>query len=107
MACCAFAVFVLMQVAAPFVWLRERIFGRRVAAANVAVNWTFAEAGVAPRSSGVRVAGLRKGFVIALAFELVVLAGAVQLTVRTDTSAEASVWAEALHDSWCRASVRG
>ena len=107
MACCAFAVFVLMQVAAPFVWLRERIFGRRAVAANTAVTWTFAEAGVAPPSSAGRIAWLRKGFVIALAFELVVLAGAVQLAMRADTSAEAWAWAEALHDSWCRVTVRG
>jgi hypothetical protein len=107
MACCAFAVFVLMQVTAPFVWLRERLFGRRAVAANTAVMWTFEQEGMVPARSARHIARVRKGFVIAFALELVVLAGAVQLTLRTEPSSEAWAWAEALHDSWCRATVRG
>jgi hypothetical protein len=107
MACCAFAVFVLLQVAAPFVWLWERTFGRHRTVTNVAVTWTFAGAGIAPQPVRVAAAPLRKAFVVALALELVVVAAAIQLSVRADASAEASVWTEALRDSWCRASGRG
>jgi hypothetical protein len=106
MACCAFAVFVLMQVTAPFVWLWERIFGRR-ATTNAAVAWTFVEAGVASRGASSQTVSLRKGLLIALAFEVVVVVAAAQISVRAQTSAEDSAWAEALHDSWCRVTVRG
>ena len=107
MACCAFAVFVLMQVTAPFVWLWERTFGRGRAPTNTAVTWTFAEAGVAPSSATLRTVPLRKGLLIALAFELVVVVAAVQISVGAQASAEDWAWTEALHDSWCRATVGG
>jgi hypothetical protein len=107
MACCAFAVFVLMQVTAPFVWLWERTFGRHRTRTNAAVSWTFGRAAISPGSATVLTSPLRKGLLIALAFELVVVVAAVQLSVRAQTSAEDWVWAEALHDSWCRAAVRG
>jgi hypothetical protein len=108
MACCAFAVFVLMQVTAPFVWLWERTFGRgRATKANTAVTWTFAEAGIAPRGTSLRTAPLRRGLLIALAFELVVVVAAVQMSVHAQASAEDWAWAEAIHDSWCRATAGG
>ena len=64
-------------------------------------------AGTAPRTTRTAIAPLRKSLVLALAFEIVVVAAAIELSARADTSAEAWAWAEALHDSWCRASARG
>jgi len=107
MACCAFAVFVLMQVTAPFVWLWDRTLGRGRVTTNTAVAWTFAEAGIAPSSTRVRTLPLRNGLLIALAFELVVVVAAVQISIRAQASAEDWAWAEAIHDSWCRATRGG
>jgi hypothetical protein len=44
MACCAFAVFLAAQLLAPFVWLRQRLFGPAAPRPNRAVSWSFTDA---------------------------------------------------------------
>jgi len=100
MACCAFAVFVLSQLLAPFVWLRRRLFGATTTA-NAAVAWSPGVATIAsPRSSR----WLHKTFFAAVAVELVIGAATLVYSaprVDTDTWVEAT----AFDGAWCRALV--
>jgi hypothetical protein len=112
MACCAFAVFILLQLLAPFAGLRRRWFGASAMPANAAVSWSLSgqaagafEPGVAKSGPGLRVR-LGKPLAVLLAIEIAVLAGFAIVTLAPEpagvASAEEITW-HALHDSWCRA----
>jgi hypothetical protein len=101
MACCAFAAFLLMQLLAPFVWLRDRIFGPRAERMDGAAAWSPGAAAVVLRAPP-RIAW-RRGLIFAVAVEVAVLAVGYQALVRsTPTPTDAAMtWTDALHASWC------
>jgi hypothetical protein len=101
MACCAFAAFLLMQLLAPFVWLRDRFFGPRAERIDGAAAWSPGGAAVALPAPP-RIAW-RRGLLFAVAVEVAVLAVGYQVLVRsTPAPATAGMtWTEALHASWC------
>jgi hypothetical protein len=104
MACCAFAVFVVSQLLAPFVWARRRLFGER-RAPNVAVAWSLTAGAqpprVVPRSISPRVRTL---LYAAVAVELAIGGAAFAYVAPTRSS---NIWTEAVafDGAWCRGIV--
>jgi hypothetical protein len=101
MACCAFAVFVLSQLLAPFVWVRRRLFGER-AKANSAVAWSLTGARVATNDAAPRrVLRVRALLYAAVAIELAIGAVAFAYVVPAHS---ATTWTEAaaFDGAWCR-----
>jgi hypothetical protein len=97
-ACCAFAAFLLMQLLAPFAWLRDRLFGPRAVAVSASVAWSpsaVAEAAPARRF------GWRRGLFAVAVLELALLAGGYQYLQSDAPSGDTMTLAEALHASWC------
>ena len=124
MACCAFAVMILMQLLAPVLWLRRRLRPdhRRNAAASWRLQPVAATAAVGPglpRAKPDRAAPDRnrwrpRRWVAAVAtteLALLLAAGSFFLPDRATAGAKASehvwsdeeIWYEAMHDAWCRA----
>jgi len=101
MACCAFAAFLLMQLLAPFAWLRDRLFGPPAERIDGAAAWSLGHAAVALPAPP-RIAW-RRGLLLAAAVEVAVLAlGYQALMHATPAPAGAGMtWSEALHASWC------
>ncbi len=101
MACCAFAVFLLLNLLAPFGWLRR--FRPSAAERNTAVAWRFGQqpavmAGAAARPRWVRLAAG------AVAVELLaVLALAAYWLAPAPAADGAADWEAlvALHTVWC------
>ena len=103
MACCAFAVFVLSQLLAPFVWVRRRLFGEH-AVPNVAVAWSLGDAGsapVAPRRISPRA---RRVLFAAVAVELAIGVAAFAYVAPARTG-DAWIEAAAFDGAWCRGIV--
>src|SRR5262245_4707937 len=106
MACCAFAIFVVAQLLAPFVWLRRRLFGER-SAPNVAVAWTLQSAATsstttaAPRATAHPRARVRTAVLAAVVVELAIGVGAVAHLAPHGTN-DAWVEAAAFAGAWCR-----
>jgi hypothetical protein len=99
MACCAFAVLVLTQLLAPFVWLRRRLFGAPPPAVNLAVAWTLDSASTSVPAPRLRRA--HKTLFTAVALELLLGAAAlVYVAPRADSSAW--IEAQAFDGAWCR-----
>jgi len=104
MACCAFAVFVLSQLLAPFVWVRRRLFGERTAT-NGPVAWSLTDAVAAGPAAPRRVASrARRWMYAAVAVELAI--GAAALTyVAPASTGDAWIAAAAFDGAWCRGIV--
>jgi len=108
MACCAFAVFVLSQLLAPFVWLRRRLFGDRVVP-NAAVAWSLGDTGAAIESTAASVSRrvltrARTLLYAAVAIELALGAAALAY-VAPARGGEAWTEAAAFEGAWCRGIV--
>ena len=108
MACCAFAVFVLSQLLAPFVWLRRRLFGERMAP-NAAVAWSLGDIGAAfePAAESVSRRVLPRARALlyaAVAIELTLGAAALAY-VAPVRSGNAWIEAAAFDGAWCRGIV--
>jgi hypothetical protein len=101
MACCAFAVFLLAQLLAPFLWVRRKLVGDSQHN-NAAVAWAPGASGVATRSPR---SPLRTALIVAVGLELAVGAAAFAwvLPSAPPTMSAASIEAAALDGSWCRA----
>src|SRR5262245_24257495 len=103
MACCAFAVFVLSQLLAPFVAVRTRLFGARHAP-NVAVAWSLTDtprrATTATRPSPPR---WRTPLYIAVSLEIAI--GVAAFAYVQPTRDTAWVAAAAFDSAWCRGIV--
>lgn len=103
LACCAFAVFLLHQLLAPIVVLRERLFGKKARRANAAVMWAPGAATVAPQRRG---PALRPTVALVLLLEILAVGGsAAAATLATQfahRSVEQRLWT-ALHTSICHA----
>jgi len=110
MPCCAFAVFVVLQLLGPFAVLKRRLFGDRDPH-NGAVAWRFGEPAVATGAGAGRAGGLARALdwrgkaALLVAAEALVLVAAVWL-VRpgSDGAGAAEDWDAlvALHTTWCR-----
>ena len=103
MACCAFAVFVLSQLLAPFVWVRRRLFGERTVP-NVAVAWSLADAAAAPVAPQRISPRARRVLFAAVAVELAIGAAAFAYVAPARTSA-GWIEAAAFEGAWCRGIV--
>ena len=104
MACCAFAVFVLSQLLAPFVWVRRRLFGERTAP-NDAVAWSLTDAAVATPAPSRRVsARVRRVLFAAVAVELAIGVAAFAYVAPASTG-DAWIEAAAFDGAWCRGIV--
>ncbi len=101
MACCAFAVFVLTQVLAPFVWLRRKLFGE-VATSNAAVAWSPGAAAPAQRT----LRWTHKTMLTAVALELL-LGAAALLYAAPRIEGAAWIEAAAFDGTWCRSLIAG
>ena len=99
MACCAFAAFLLMQLLAPFVWVRDRLFGARVNPAAGAAAWMPGAAAPAVRPAGALT--WRRGLLYAAAVEVALLAAGYQVLRPDPAAADRMTLTEALHASWC------
>jgi len=111
MACCAFAVLLLLNLLAPFAALRRRLFGEPVRR-NAAVAWRPGQ--TAPAAAGgsrlrgpVRVTALLTAQLLVAAAALVYLQPAI--TAPASQAALPGDWQTlvALHGSWCGGSVPG
>jgi hypothetical protein len=103
MACCAFAVFLLVNLLAPLGFLRRR------RPSNAAVAWRYGEAAttVATQPSTHRPTRWRAAAGAVVVLELALVVGAGLYLLPLTPSAAASADAEwdafaALHTSWCR-----
>jgi hypothetical protein len=104
MACCAFAVFVLSQLLAPFVWARRRLFGER-AATNAAVAWSLTHAVSAAEPPPRRISPhTRRVLFAAIAVELAIGAAAFAYVAPARTG-DAWIEAAAFDGAWCRGIV--
>jgi integrase len=104
LACCAFAVFLLQQLLAPLVVLRERLFGKAQKRANTAVLWAPGAAAAAGRAT--RPHGLRPTLALMLMLETVAVGGSVGAASLAAHSAKQTPEQQlliALHTSICRA----
>jgi hypothetical protein len=101
MACCAFAAFVLTQLLAPFVWLRQRLFGAAVPV-NHAVGWSPDRVTAAPAP---RLRWARKTFVAAVALELTLTAAAIVYVAPRGEASAAWIEAQAFDGAWCHALI--
>lgn len=115
MACCAFAVFLLAQLLAPFVWVRRALMGD-THADNDAVAWAPGASVVAHPSRHPRSA-LGTAFAVVLGLELAAGGAAVAWSTAafesgavfqsivpsaTPTMSMAAIEAAALEGAWCR-----
>ena len=119
MACCAFAVMILMQLLAPIAWLKRRIWPGAHRPANPAAAWRLQTALATgpdltpPAQSTALKPRLRRWIALAAGVELAVLIGlgAAVIPDRSDPSepygdgtwSDEEIWYEAMHDAWCRA----
>ena len=104
MACCAFAVFVVSQLLAPFVWARRRLFGER-RAPNVAVAWSLTGSASSSRVVHRRISPRTRTLLYAaVAVELAIGGAAFAYVAPARTS---EVWTEAVafDGAWCRGIV--
>jgi hypothetical protein len=102
MACCAFAVLVVSQLLAPFVWVRRRLFGEP-AKTNAVVAWSLTSSRAAandavPRRISPRAQTL---WYAAVAIELAIGAAALGYVAPARTGT-AWVEAAAFDGAWCR-----
>ena len=108
MACCAFAVFVLSQLLAPFVWVRRRLFGERVVP-NTAVAWSLGDAAAVlepTRESTPRRAVPRARTLLYTAVAIELAFGAAALAYMAPVrSGDAWIEAAAFDGAWCRGIV--
>jgi len=98
-ACCAFAAFLLMQLLAPFAWLRERLFGTPAERMSAAVAWN--PGGAAAIAPARRTSSWGRGLLLLAVVEVAVIAaGYGYLQADRHAVAQASL-VQALHASWC------
>ena len=106
MACCAFAVFLLTQLLAPFRFMRDRLIGVPAPALNPAVAWSPGAAAALP-ARGSRL-GWRRLAIAAVVADLGIVGlastpvAAAWLETDRDTATSQS-FAAALHNSICSA----
>jgi len=104
MACCAFAVFVLSQLLAPFVWVRRRLFGEWTAP-NAAVAWSLTDAVAAAPAPPRRISPrARRLLFAAVAVELAIGVAAFAYVAPARTG-DAWIEAAAIDGAWCRSIV--
>jgi len=119
MACCAFAVMILIQLLAPVTWLKRRVWPGAHRPANPAAAWRLQSALAAgpnmtmPAQASAPKPRLRRWVALAAGVELAVLIGlgATVIPDRADPSgsyadgawSDEEIWYEAMHDAWCRA----
>ena len=104
MACCAFALFVLSQLLAPFVGPWRRLFGEGMAHANTTVAWSPGSRPDGPTVS-TRAPGAmrwRRGLFVAVGLELVVALAAFDFFAIDTPSTAAADGSEWLARDWCR-----
>lgn len=109
LACCAFAVFLLSQLLAPFAWVRDRLWGAPRAGPNTAVTWSPGDAAAPARRPFRLRAGPRRAIVLILLLETVAVGGSVAaatLVARADAGSVERRLERALHDAVCRATGR-
>jgi hypothetical protein len=105
MPCCAFAVFLVLQLLAPFAVLRRRLFGERDNR-NPAAAWRYGEPALAAVPAAARPdrVSWRGKAALIVAAEVLALAGAVWI-VRPELAkpADPEDWEAlvALHTVWC------
>jgi hypothetical protein len=100
MACCAFALFVLSQLLAPFVGPWRRLFGKAASTPNAVVGWSPSEA-MAPAQSAptrMRHARARRGLYVLVGVELFVAVAAFDALMPAAPAADEATW---LLRDWC------
>jgi len=106
LACCAFAVFLLQQLLAPFAWMARRLWGKPGARPNDVVAWRPGM-GVTPTLP--RRFRCRPALALVFAFEALVIGGSVAaatLAARGHAPPSEQQFLNALHASICRAMGR-
>jgi hypothetical protein len=106
MACCAFALFLLSQLLAPFVGPWRRAFGEREAGENAVVTWSPAlvAPGPAAVSRTARAVRWRRGLYVAVGLELIVALAAFDAFVH-DAPATSDQTVEWFARDWCRSAA--
>lgn len=99
MACCAFAAFLLMQLLAPFAWVRDRLFGAPGERVSAAVAWSpGGAAAMAPVRCTWR---WGRGLLLLAGVELAVLGAGYGYLQADQAADEQASLVQALHASWC------
>ena len=100
MACCAFAVFLLTQLLAPFLWMRRKLLGE-TRRDNPAVAWS---PGAPTSARPARRSRFRTALYVVVGLELAAGAAAFAWVLPPSPSAAASaaaIEAAAFDGSWC------
>jgi len=103
LACCAFAVFLLHQLLAPLVFIKERLMGRAGLRRNDAVAW---RPGVAVIVSSRGRLALRPAAFALVAIEILAVGGSVAaatLAARAEPGSSERQFLTAMHATICRA----
>lgn len=102
MACCAFAIFVLSQLLAPFVAVRTRLFGARKTP-NAAVAWSLTDPPARQQTKPTRAPRWRTALYVAVGLEIAV--GVAAFAYVEPARDSAWVAAAAFDGAWCRGIV--